>query len=84
MDSKPPSTTRKIVQAYAQAGEYVTVGMQFAGSILLCLLAGWWADRRLGTTPVFILTGTFLGAGAGFYHLYRNLVLKGKKKKENP
>ena len=76
------SSTRKFSQAYAQAGAYISFGLQFAISILLCLFVGLWVDSELGTTPLFLLLGTFFGAGAGFYNLYRGLVAEqGKKEK---
>jgi F0F1-type ATP synthase assembly protein I len=33
------------------------------------------ADERLQTGPLFVLLGTFIGFGAGFYAMYRALVL---------
>lgn len=40
------------------------------------LLAGWWVDGRLGTVPLFTIVGAFVGAGAGFYNLYRKLIVE--------
>ncbi len=48
-------------------------GMQFAAGVLICLYAGEWLDRRLGTTPWLVIVGAFLGAAAGFLALYRKL-----------
>ena len=48
-------------------------GVQFAASILLGAFAGHWLDRRIGTEPWLVIAGTFVGAGAGFYSLYRAL-----------
>lgn len=76
------SSTRKFGRAYAQAGAYISFGLQFAISILFCLFIGWWADGKLGTTPLFLLIGTFFGAGAGFYNLYRGLVAEQRKKQK--
>ncbi len=44
-------------------------------SIVLFALAGNWLDGRLGTRPLFVLLGVFLGFGGGFYHMYSRLVL---------
>lgn len=44
-------------------------------SILFFLFAGQWLDRRLGTEPWLLLLGVFVGAGAGFYSMYRQLVI---------
>lgn len=56
------------------AGRYAGLGLQFALSILLFLFVGQWLDGRLGTEPLFIFLGVFLGAGAAFYSMYRSLM----------
>ena len=82
--TSPPEDQRrgKLVRAYSQAGPYITMGTQFAASILLGLLGGWWADGKLSTFPLFLMLGTFLGAGAGFYNLYRVLMADEEARKE--
>jgi F0F1-type ATP synthase assembly protein I len=49
-------------------------GIQFAVSIVVFLYLGQWLDRRLGTAPVFLLGCVFVGAGASFYSMYRQLM----------
>ena len=56
------------------AAEFAGIGFQFAGAILLFLFAGQWLDRRLGTAPLFLIVGVFLGASAAFYGMYRRLM----------
>jgi F0F1-type ATP synthase assembly protein I len=34
------------------------------------------ADERLHTGPLFVLLGTFVGFSAGFYMMYRELVIE--------
>lgn len=51
------------------------VGLQFALSIVLFLFVGRWLDAKLGTAPWLLLAGVMLGAAAGFYSLYRQLVI---------
>ena len=53
---------------------YAGVGIQFAAAIILFLFAGQWLDRRLGTSPVFLILGVFIGAGAAFYSMYQKLM----------
>lgn len=48
-------------------------GIQFVVSILLFLYLGKWVDRKLGTEPVFLIVGVFVGAAAGFYTMIRAL-----------
>ena len=45
-------------------------------------------DRQIGTAPGFTLLGTFVGAAAGFYSLYRRAMAlqdesSPKKRKDN-
>jgi ATP synthase protein I len=66
----------------SQAGEVLGVGLQFAASILFFLFVGRWLDGRLGTEPWLLLLGVFIGAGAGFYSLYRQLVIRPRERAE--
>jgi F0F1-type ATP synthase assembly protein I len=54
--------------------EFAGVGIQFAASILLFLYVGKWVDSKLGTAPWCLIAGVFVGAGAGFYSMYRKLM----------
>ena len=52
---------------------FAGVGLQFAISIVAFLFLGQWVDRKLGSSPVFLLAGVFIGGGAAFYSMYRRL-----------
>lgn len=67
--SDKPTPTSSLASASAYAG----MGLQFALSILLFVWLGQWLDRKLGTDPWLLLLGAFVGAGAGFYAIYRRL-----------
>ena len=54
--------------------KFAGVGLQFAVTLLICLWLGTWLDRKFGTAPVFLDVGVFLGAGAAFYSMYRQLM----------
>ena len=56
-----------------KVGTVATGGVEFAAAILLGVFAGQWLDRRIGTTPWFVILGVVLGGAAGFYNLYRTL-----------
>jgi F0F1-type ATP synthase assembly protein I len=56
------------------AGALAGFGLQFAVALLLFLYLGQWLDRKLGTAPVFLLIGVFVGAGGAFYSMYRKLM----------
>jgi ATP synthase protein I len=59
----------------AEAGRHAGAGIQFAGSILLFLFAGYWLDGRLGSRPWLMILGAVVGAVAGFYSMYNRLVI---------
>ena len=59
--------------------DYAGMGLQFGGSIVLFAYAGYWLDRRLGTSPWLLLVLVFVGAGAAFYSMYRRLFGTGSK-----
>ena len=65
-----------------QMAEFAGVGLQFAGAILIFLFAGRWLDEKLGTEPWLLLSGVMIGAAAGFYSMYRQLVIQPRKKGE--
>ena len=60
--------------ALADSGRYAGLGLQMAASIGFFLWLGWEADQWLGWTPALTLLGAFVGAGGGFYSIYRHLV----------
>ena len=64
------------------AGAYAGFGMQFVVSLLVFLYIGHWADRRLGTSPFFLLVGIFAGAGGSFYAMYRKLMAEQAREDE--
>jgi ATP synthase protein I len=59
----------------SDAGRYAGVGLAFAGSIVFFFLVGSWADRRLGTDPWLMIAGVAVGLVAGFWSMYRQLVI---------
>ena len=70
-------------QLLASAGRYTGFGLQWALSTLLFLLGGWWLDGKVGLTPLFTILGAFVGAGAGFYSLYRHIVVEAQDSNED-
>lgn len=57
----------------SDAARYAGVGLQFAITVLVCLWLGSWLDRKFGTSKLVYLA-VFLGAGAAFYSMYRQLM----------
>lgn len=58
------------------SGEYMGYGLTWALSVLLFLGAGAWLDSKLGTSPILLVLGAFVGAGAGFYSLYYHVIIE--------
>ena len=41
------------------------IGVSLLVTTLVGVLVGYWADKQLGTLPVFLIVGFLVGAGAG-------------------
>ena len=59
--------------AASTGSEFAGVGLQFGFSIVLFAFAGYWLDKKLGTSPWLLILLVFVGAGAAFYSMYRRL-----------
>jgi F0F1-type ATP synthase assembly protein I len=66
--SKPPA-----------GAEYAGAGLQFALTLVVFMFLGIWLDKRLGSSPWFVLICVFVGAAAGFYSIYRKLMGSAKR-----
>ena len=55
---------------------FLGIGGTLAVTVLLGVGVGHWLDRRLGTTPAFVLAGAVVGLGAAGYHFYRVVRIK--------
>ena len=58
-------------RGWAYAALFSEIGISLLVTTLLGVLVGYWADGQLGTNPVFVLIGFFVGAGAGTLMIYR-------------
>ena len=52
---------------------YAGLGIQLAVSLLVFVLVGQWADRKLGTGGILTVVAAFLGFGGTMYSLIRSL-----------
>lgn len=57
----------------SQIGRYSGYGLTLGLAVALFAWLGTLLDERLGTKPLFVLLGTFLGFGAGLYRMLRDL-----------
>lgn len=59
---------------------WISAVWKFIGGAAVGVLAGYWLDKWLGTSPLFILVLTLLGLAVGFYGFIREVNRLGKKK----
>ncbi len=57
----------------AAGGRFLAVGTEFAVSVVAGVMAGYYLDGYLGTTPLFILLLTVGGMAGALYRLLWNL-----------
>lgn len=76
---QPGSGVDGAASSYRKAQPYIDASWQLVGAVGLGSLAGWWADKKLGTTPWLLVTGALLGIGTGFYAFFKALTALGKK-----
>ena len=55
----------------AYAVLFSEIGLSLLVTTLIGVGIGYWADTRLGTNPILVLVGFFVGAGAGTLIIYR-------------
>ena len=51
--------------------KYASLGIEFASMILGLGLVGYYIDKKLNSSPLFLIIGMFLGFISGIYRLYR-------------
>ena len=73
MKSDTPHTPDSKPSEPINVGSFAGAGLQFAITLVIFLFLGQWIDKRLGTSPIFLLAGVFIGGAAAFYSMYRKL-----------
>lgn len=66
----------------SELGRYAGFGLTIGAATALFAWLGTLADGWLGTEPLFVLVGAFLGFAAGFYSMYSRLVLQAPGRKD--
>ena len=59
--------------AWKALGELSSIGLTLVLATVIGLVAGYYADRWLGTKPWLTLVGLLFGIAAGFVGLFRTL-----------
>lgn len=57
-------------------GAFGNIGFTLAGSVVVGLLFGRWADRQIDSFPWASLGGIILGVAAGFWGIYKQVTGK--------
>lgn len=68
--------------AVVSGAQFAGVGLQFALTIVVFAFAGIWLDKHLGTSPWLVILGVFIGAAAGFFSIYRQLMNAGRRRND--
>jgi ATP synthase protein I len=73
MKPKQQTSWQKSVR---EVGPYIDLGIRLALSIIIGVFGGLWLDKKIHTTPLFLLLGFALGAVSGFWSIYRSIYVK--------
>ncbi|NNL30330.1 MAG: AtpZ/AtpI family protein [Gemmatimonadetes bacterium] len=80
-DSKGSDGRREMMRA---SSHFLGFGLTWALSVLLFLGVGAWVDSKIGTAPILMIVGAFVGGAAGFYSLYYHIVIEPRERDEPP
>jgi F0F1-type ATP synthase assembly protein I len=73
MKSDTPHTPDSKPSEPINVGSFAGAGLQFAITLVIFLFLGQWIDKKLGSSPIFLLAGVFIGGAGAFYSMYRRL-----------
>ena len=74
------STRKKWQQSIKQIGPYFDLGLRLTVAMVFGLFGGLWLDRKIHTTPLFLILGILFGAVSGFWSIYKTIYIKDKIK----
>ena len=75
MEQPEGDASRSMGEGYALLSVGITFALTVAGFVLL----GVWLDRKLGTTPLFIVIGALVGVALGGFWMYQRVVRKPRR-----
>ena len=56
-----------------QAAPYLVLGVQLAGTVVVCGAVGWWIDSMILSTPTGLLIGVVVGSIVGLVQFLRTV-----------
>ena len=68
-----PGETETDKLARNDYGRYAGLGFSFAITIIAFSAIGWWVDGKLGTTPLLLIVGVFVGFGGGLMSIIKRV-----------
>ena len=80
-DQKVSEQRREMMRA---SGQFMGHGLTLALAVLLFMGIGAWVDSKVGSAPILMVIGAFVGGGAGFYSLYSHIVIKPREMGQDP
>lgn len=83
VDDEPegPDGRREMMRV---SGQFMGLGLTWALAVLMFLGIGAWVDSKIGTAPILMIVGAFVGGGAGFYSLYYHIVIEPREREKPP
>ena len=64
---------RSTQSAMQQAAPYLVLGVQLAGTVVVCGAVGWWIDSVMLSAPVGLLVGVVGGSIVGLVQFLRTV-----------
>jgi F0F1-type ATP synthase assembly protein I len=62
--------------------DYLGLGVQIVAGFVFFVFAGYWADGKLGTSPLLLIAGVFMGTAGMVLVLMKTLKIANRKKEE--
>lgn len=69
----PLPDPRESGRPLSDLARYSGLGLSFAVTLLVFAAGGWWLDRKLESSPWFLIVGVFVGFGLSLYSMLQKL-----------
>lgn len=82
--AEPDKDDERASEVVRVSGQFMGHGLTWALAVLLFMGLGWWVDSKLGSGPILMVIGAFVGGGAGFYSLYYHILIEPRLGEDDP